>query len=112
MPDKVHLNTVVRPPAEKCARALSREKLEEIRKHFGETCEIIANFAKKRQVPLSSRIQESIISLIRRRPATVNDMAASLGVHPDEIRKHLDLLLERGKVRALDHKGQIFYEPG
>jgi wyosine [tRNA(Phe)-imidazoG37] synthetase (radical SAM superfamily) len=40
-PDKVHLNTVVRPPSELCAHPLSRTELEEIARVLDMNCEVI-----------------------------------------------------------------------
>jgi len=43
-PDRVQLNTPVRPPAEEFAYPLTSPQLEEIRKKFGDRAEIIPNF--------------------------------------------------------------------
>ena len=50
-PDKVQLNTVIRPPAEEVAQPLTPAEMEEIRSIFGENCEIIADFSEKEQPP-------------------------------------------------------------
>lgn len=110
-PDKIQLNTVYRPPAEAFARPLSYEELEEIRKVLGEKCEIIAEFKKKDQLPLSKNLQEAIYSLVKRRPATLSDISLSLGQHKNEILKHLNVLLEEGKVKSTLHRGFRYYEP-
>jgi wyosine [tRNA(Phe)-imidazoG37] synthetase (radical SAM superfamily) len=109
-PDKVQLNTVVRPPAEKFARALSRSELEKIKKFFGKNCEIIAGFKKKPQMPPSENLGGVILSLVQRRPVTLQDISASLGESEKAIRDRLHSLLERGKIKSVIHKGLTYYE--
>jgi len=48
-PDKIQINTVVRPPSDSRAKSLDRERLEEIKLLFGENAEVIAGtpFAKE-----------------------------------------------------------------
>lgn len=110
-PDKVQLNTVIRPPSEKFARPLSLENLEEIKKIFGENCEIIAEFDKKAQKPPSENLEGLILSMIQRRPVTLSDISTSMGKHKNEIIKYLNFLLEEDKIRPVKHKGLIYYEP-
>lgn len=110
-PDKIQLNTVFRPPSEAFANPLSYEELEEIRKVLGEKCEIIAEFKKKDQPPLSKNLEEAIYALVKRRPATLLDISFSLGRHKNEILKHLDVLLKEGRLKSLVHRGVKYYEP-
>lgn len=110
-PDKIQLNTVTRPPAEKFARPMSLEELEKIKQIFGQKCEIIAPFEKKEQPAASENIREAIHSIIRRRPVTLSDIASSLGKHQNEVIKHLNALLEEGKVKGVVYRGQRYYEP-
>lgn len=110
-PDKIQLNTVIRPPAEKFALALNSKELERVKKILGKKCEIIANFENKEQIPPSKNLEESILSIIQRRPVTLSDISASLGKHRNEIIKYLNFLLEKGKIKVVAHKGLKFYEP-
>ena len=49
-PDRIQLNTVVRPPSDPGAKPLSQEKMEEIRSFFGDRAEIIADFSKEEPI--------------------------------------------------------------
>jgi wyosine [tRNA(Phe)-imidazoG37] synthetase (radical SAM superfamily) len=109
-PDKVQLNTVIRPPAEKFARALGLKQLEKIKKIFGKNCEIIAEFKKKPQKPFSENLEGAVLSLVQRRPVTLQDIKTSLGKSEKMIREHLDSLLERSKIKTVAHKGLTYYE--
>lgn len=110
-PDKVQLNTVIRPPAVKYARPLNREELERIRKILGNRCEIIAEFDKKEKSLPSVDLEGAIFSLVKRRPVTLSDMTASLGKNKSEIIKYLNFLLDKGKIKTVVHKGLKYYEP-
>ncbi len=110
-PDKIQLNTVVRPPAEKFAQPLSLEEMEKIRKAFGKNCEIIAEFDKKALKSSQKDLEGAILAMIQRRPVTLSDISASLGRHKNEIIKYLDFLLKEGKIRPVTHKGLEYFEP-
>ena len=110
-PDKVQLNTVIRPPAEKYARPLSLKDLEKIKKIFGKNCEIIVEFFREAQKSTSENLEGAILSLIQRRPVTLAEISASLGKGKNEIMKSLDSLLEEGKIQSVIHKGLKYFEP-
>lgn len=114
-PDRIHLNTPVRPPAEPWARPLTRAALERIREELGDNAEIAADFAPagaaappERPVP---GMEESLLAMIRRRPITLDDAAAGLACHRNEVLKALERLLGAGRIRRIDHGGRAFYEP-
>ncbi|MGB2905539.1 MAG: radical SAM protein [Candidatus Aminicenantaceae bacterium] len=110
-PDRVQLNTVVRPPAEGFARALTQERMEEIREIFGPEAEIIADFSDEPRVSGREAVEAAIVDLVKRRPVTLTDLANSLGLHRNEVIKHLDLLRKDDKIRVVFHKGRKYYEP-
>jgi wyosine [tRNA(Phe)-imidazoG37] synthetase (radical SAM superfamily) len=109
-PDKVQLNTVVRPPAEKFAAGLGLKELKKIKKIFGKNCEIIAEFKKKPQKPSSENLDKVILSLVQRRPVTLQDISTSLGKNMKVIKEHLHSLLEKDKIKPVAHKGLTYYE--
>jgi wyosine [tRNA(Phe)-imidazoG37] synthetase (radical SAM superfamily) len=59
-PDRVQLNTVVRPPAEKNARPLTRQELEAVREALGGEAEIIADFAREKPMGAPADPAEAI----------------------------------------------------
>jgi len=110
-PEKVQLNTVIRPPAEKFTSPLNRKELEKLKNIFGGYCEIIVEFDKKSQKSPSENLEGAILSLIQRRPVTLADISASLGKHKNEILKYLNFLLIEGKIQSVAHKGLKYFEP-
>lgn len=109
-PDKIHLNTVVRPPSENIALPLSIEELKPIQLLFGKRCEIVADF-KKEPAPASFvETQSQVINLIKRRPVTLQDIESITGLSRHEIVKHIDNLMKNRKIRAIRHNDRDYYE--
>jgi wyosine [tRNA(Phe)-imidazoG37] synthetase (radical SAM superfamily) len=108
-PDKVQLNTVVRPPAESDARPVSLGTLESMRATLSRNCEIIADFQATEQKAYRGDVNQAIQALTARRPVTVEDIAEALGLHRNEILKYIGFMTTEGEIRSWHHQGQIFY---
>jgi wyosine [tRNA(Phe)-imidazoG37] synthetase (radical SAM superfamily) len=109
--DKVQLNTVVRPPAERAVRPLSESRMKAIRKALGPICEIAVAFPKKVQAPSRAGFERPILAMVRRRPVTASDIAASLGRDPAQIAEALARLVSARRIMSVRHAGKIYYEP-
>jgi len=102
-PERVQLNTVVRPPAEEFASALSPEEMEKaasfLRQKLGEIpVEAVVEFRGERERVMKEDIASAIVTYLKRRPATLADLSASLGLHRNEVVKYLTHLLEDGRI--------------
>jgi len=107
-PDKIQLNTVVRPPAFSSAVAVAWERLVEIRSLLGPTCEIIA------PGPVSgpAAMQPDTVALletIQRRPMSVNEITAMFGTSEDRVLKWLEELEKTGILHPFQFHGTKFY---
>jgi len=91
-PDRVQLNTVTRPPAEKHAVGVSPERLAEFRSAFQPTGEVIADFRDVHREPEFAAGREEILAMLRRRPCSVEDIAGGLGMHRNEVIKYIEEL--------------------
>jgi wyosine [tRNA(Phe)-imidazoG37] synthetase (radical SAM superfamily) len=111
-PDRVHLNTIVRPPAESWARPLGRRDLEKIRAFLGETAEIIADFKKPGRRTRTKDLPSRILDFVRRRPETAERIAASLGASPEAVERAGRRLEKDGRLRLVRLNGRVFFEPG
>jgi wyosine [tRNA(Phe)-imidazoG37] synthetase (radical SAM superfamily) len=109
-PDRVQLNTLVRPPAEDFVFPLTLGQLEEIRERLGERAEIISEFVAPAGKKINSIKDSEILNLIKRRPCTAEDISKALGLHLNEVVKCLEKLLREGGVhyRMYEHRG--YYE--
>jgi wyosine [tRNA(Phe)-imidazoG37] synthetase (radical SAM superfamily) len=110
-PNKVQLNTVVRPPTEKFARALRIEELEKIKSFLGPTAEIIADFRTRDQVRSDRDTGEAILSTVKRRPMTAQDISLSLGKPLEEVCAHIVRLVQQSRLKKKIHQGSAYYEP-
>lgn len=110
VPDTIHLNTVVRPPSEKHASPLSYEELQKIKNILGAKCEIIAPFKETREAVHLHDIYQSILNIIKRRPVTLDDIAAMTGLHKNEILKYCDQLQKEKKILVTEHNSKHYYE--
>ncbi len=108
-PDKIHLNTVVRPPSEAYAQPVPVEIMQELREIMGEKCEIIVDFAAKTRDARDGDALERIAAIISRRPITADDLAQTTGLHKNEILKYIQSLSQRGKIKISRHDGKAFY---
>ena len=99
-PDKIQLNTVVRPPAEKTARPLTPEEMNKIKEFFGEKAEVVASFRKKEREKAPQDIAEAILAIVRRRPVSLEELSL-------EIQK----LLQQKKIKQIRHLDRDYFEP-
>jgi wyosine [tRNA(Phe)-imidazoG37] synthetase (radical SAM superfamily) len=109
-PDRVQLNTPVRPPAEEFAYPLTTTQLEEIRKKLGDKAEIISEFGAPLGEEFNSVKDTEILNLIKRRPCTTEDISKALGLRIDEVVKHLDHLTKTGAIRYRMYEHRCYYE--
>jgi wyosine [tRNA(Phe)-imidazoG37] synthetase (radical SAM superfamily) len=110
-PDRVHLNTVARPPAEEFAYPVSRKQLEQFAGVFGEHAEVVADYPDyDTEFPTSALVsEEDILNLLRRRPCSLKEVAAGLNAHPCELAKQMDYLLKKQIITFKARGDSIFY---
>lgn len=108
-PDKVHLNTAVRPTAEKDVAAVAFSDLERIRDLLGPGVEIIAPFGKDASQRLNPDIRKELLAILCRRPCTPADLSAVLGIHSLELVKHLEELTREKCVVTVTQGDKTYY---
>jgi wyosine [tRNA(Phe)-imidazoG37] synthetase (radical SAM superfamily) len=103
--DKIQLNTVVRPPRLSAVQPVSQKEMEEIKAAFQKVTdaevEIIASFARHPRSDSTIKAEEAILELLERRPCKAQEMAASLGIHFNEILKYINLLEKEKKIKRV-----------
>jgi len=108
-PDKIHLNTVVRPPVESSACPVSLERMEQIRKVLGDRCEIIGDFKDIRKHREELPDPAAILALLRRRSMTVEELAVSIRSSTVRTKQLLEELRTEGKITAGKFRGIVHY---
>jgi len=108
-PDRIHLNTAVRPPAEEFAASVPLDRLASLADMFRPRAEVITHF--KGSAP-DRRISSpaAIYAMLKRRPCTADDIAAAIGLHLNEALKHLGHLLKEERVRVIRHRNAVYYD--
>ncbi len=114
-PDRIQLNTAVRPTAEPDVKALSEAALAELAKLLGPKAEVIADFRRPQEAPAFESRGAEVLDMIRRRPVTVADIAAGLGIPPEAAAARVRELLDRethharaqGRERVLSRDGPL-----
>jgi len=109
-PDRVQLNTAVRPPAEGFVLPLSKEELQKCAAVFEPQAEIISEFGGK-QARNIQKNEENILSMLQRRPCTAEEISEVFEMHVNEVSKYLGKLLREGLLRV-ERRGNLIYYCG
>jgi len=107
-PDRVHLNTAVRPPAEPDVLAVPREALDRIARRIGGHCEVIGEAPAGLAGRHETRAEADVISVLKRRPCTIQDICAGLGITRQEAAKYIGHLQGTGMVCS-EQRGDVAY---
>jgi wyosine [tRNA(Phe)-imidazoG37] synthetase (radical SAM superfamily) len=111
-PDKIQLNTVVRPPADQSAISLDMKRLKEIRDFFGEKSEIIAEAPLRKRGGQYDSMVESILEMAKRRPVRALDIATIFNMPLEEVEGVVKGLEIKGTLRQQEHLGEVYYMLG
>lgn len=108
-PDRVQLNTVVRPPLEKFAQPLSHGELLHVAQQLGGKVEIIAAFKQGESKHFTPLQAEEIVQMLHRRPCTADDIRVALNLEPGAVTSCLDELALAGRIKATPHAGKDYW---
>lgn len=109
-PDRIHLNTVVRPPSEQWAVPSGQREMEGIRAFFGEKASIISEFDRHPLSVVESDMSEGILKILRRRPLSLKDLSKGMGIPPNELEGYIAFLVQEGKIKPRAFRDSIYYE--
>ena len=112
-PDKVQLNTAVRPGTEDWIEPLGPAEMAAAAAYLGAGVEVIASFSPGRAAA-STSADGAFLTMLARRPMTAQDLAQALGLPESQVLKELrrlqtaglvlcDLYQERGFYRSQTH---------
>jgi wyosine [tRNA(Phe)-imidazoG37] synthetase (radical SAM superfamily) len=110
-PQKVHINTAVRPTAEIYANQASLESMARFCKIIGKKAEVIAPFKDAKKHEGGIAVEEELLKLLTRRPCTLEDISSGLDVHENEVLKHIELLVRKHMVEAVKRGNVVYYQP-
>lgn len=107
-PDNIHLNTVVRPPAEEFAAPVPASRLTAFAEMFNPPATVIADF----KTPHSKTMQateQTILAMLQRRPCTMSQITAVFDMNINEVSKYLGNLMRQNRIRTVQDKTHVYY---
>ncbi len=109
-PDKVQLNTVVRPPGSGRAEPVDVKELEKLQLIIGEKAEIIPPFEAKSEKGGNLTLLDNLINMLEIRPCTLDELSAVLGVEKESIKMALEGLKYKNIMIEKEVNGEVFYK--
>ncbi|MBN1423208.1 radical SAM protein [Candidatus Fermentibacteria bacterium] len=107
-PEKVHLNTAVRPCAEEFVKPLSRDRMTALAGLFAPPAEVIGDFSASHSADVAANA-ETILAMLTRRPCTADQIGHVFEMHKNEVAKYLGELLRTRSIRAERRGLEVFY---
>ncbi|MBN2060145.1 MAG: radical SAM protein [Deltaproteobacteria bacterium] len=108
-PEKIQLNTVVRPPSDPSARPLDREHMDRIKEIFGNKAEIITGRQLRQEGGEYESYIAAILEMARRRPVSAVDISSVINLPLEDVESLLKGLLIKGRIKSIEHSGNVFY---
>jgi len=109
-PDKVQLNTAFRAAADSNVRSVDTERLSAIALCLGENCEVVADFSWGRHHQHLHSTAESVLSMLKRRPCSLDDICTGLGIHRNDALKYISHLQRQGLVSSEQKDQATFFK--
>ncbi|MBA4323094.1 MAG: radical SAM protein, partial [Odoribacter sp.] len=107
MPDRIHLNTLDRPGTETWVEPVEKSFLTDVAGY-------LSNARVLNKPDASGNIsgkdfREFIISTVKRRPCTAEDISRILNMNENDATKYLDKLYENGEIKKIRMARGVFY---
>jgi wyosine [tRNA(Phe)-imidazoG37] synthetase (radical SAM superfamily) len=107
-PDKIQLNTAVRPVVDDAARPLNHVEMEAAAATLGGPVEVIASFSRA-DIAGSPREDDDFVEMLSRRPMTAPDLAQALGLPLVQVVARLKRLQDSGRISHDRYHDEEFY---
>jgi wyosine [tRNA(Phe)-imidazoG37] synthetase (radical SAM superfamily) len=117
-PDKVQLNTAVRPTSETGIKKISNQELIEIAASIGMNAEVIVDFTEPLSTgrccvdvsdSLNSDISQKVLSILKRRPCTLEDLSSAVSISQDLALQCITQLFEKENILTEQKANKTFY---
>ncbi|MDR2017592.1 MAG: radical SAM protein [Syntrophobacterales bacterium] len=108
--DKVHLNTVTRPPCEEATGAMETSALEEVCRFFGDKCEVVSTFEQAvEDGDDDADWEEIVLGILERRSMNLEDIVKITGVPYLKVKSRLSGLERNGIIKSYYFGESIFF---
>ncbi|MEA2040003.1 MAG: radical SAM protein [Thermodesulfobacteriota bacterium] len=109
-PQKIHINTAVRPSAETFARQVSPKDMAGFCEILGNRAEVITPFKDSGKGPRKAAVEQDLLNLLARRPCTLDDISSGLDVHKNEILKYIEPLIKNQAIDMVRRGPVVYYQ--
>lgn len=109
-PERVHVNTVVRPPAVAGTLPVTHDALAAIARRLGPRAEVIATPQAPTQRHTSRDADDVVVTMAARRPITIDDVATALGTSHADAGRILARLVEKGLLALVPHGEKLYHK--
>ncbi len=110
-PDRIDLNTAVRPTTELDIRRVAKERMNELCAIFGPKAQVVADYAGATRDVSGEVTPESVFAMLDRRPCTMDDIRAGLNAHAGDVSEALGILMDDGRVVKGAQDNKVYYRP-
>jgi wyosine [tRNA(Phe)-imidazoG37] synthetase (radical SAM superfamily) len=110
-PEKVHVNTAVRPAAEAFALPVKPEAMASFCRVLDKKAEVIAPIKTSQGHERRVHVEEDLLGLLARRPCTLDDISSGLRVNKNEILKYIETLIKAHRIDAVRQGAEVYYQP-
>ena len=107
-PDKVQVNTAVRPTAEMNVKRIEPEKLSQYASQLGANAEVIADFSASHKTDRSAASCRDVLAALKRRPCSIDDICSALPISREDAGEYLEKLQQDGLI-ITDRRGDIVF---
>lgn len=108
-PEKIHVNTAVRPTAEAYVRRVEDGALVRFCHGLGERAELIVPFQGGPKAADHEGTEKDLLSLLKRRPCTLSDIAVSLNMEAERVLKYIEPLMNDHVVETAVKGSGVYY---
>ncbi|MDD4736069.1 MAG: radical SAM protein [Kiritimatiellae bacterium] len=108
-PDKIHLNTAVRPAAENGVAAVGEGMLRHALGVMGPLAEITASVPREPSGDGKTLSEVELFGLIERHPCSVEDLASVFGLAHSRVIEELEPLLRQQRIIPVERNGIVYY---
>lgn len=110
-PQRVNVNTAVRPSVETYAQQVSPEGMVRFCKVLGEKAEVIMPYENSEKHQRRANIEQDLLNLLSRRPCSLDDISSGLNVNKNEILKYIESLVRNHTIDMVKKGSVVYYQP-
>jgi len=109
-PDRVDLNTAVRPTTEPDVHMVDPDRMAQIAAALGPRAQVVVDFDRPAPSRSEAALLDRVLDVLQRRPCTAHDLAASLGAPYAEVLKALQRLEGQDRIERRARGSATYFQ--